>query len=555
MTEPSIDTIAPISRRAVAYLIDALIAAGIAIIGAVILYVVLGGVLQASESLMAYLMATLIGWGVLLLVLLAWMLVYTVMQTKSGSIGMRAQGVRLASAADGTQVGFGRALLRNVVFGVSGWIVVGYFTPLFDSSGRFQGWHDRVAKTVMLDARKSPAPAAAPRAARTAAPATTAVPLPPGAPGIPGIPAPGAGQDGFAAPAGAFAFGGSPAATGGPAAPATPAVPPAAPAHGVPPVPIMPPGPVPPPALGQPPAPAAHTYQPPAFPAPPVPGSPAPAPAPGAYEAPGAYVPPAAPQAASTPAFSPTDSAAAAFTPPTPPAAAGDPSLIAYVPGVTQPGPVVRQDPEDEDLDPELYETVIQGRTPAQSEPTPAPALWTEAGAPAAPQPVMPASAPAAPAVPAPAPAAVPSAAPVAPTAPTPAISEPPASASAPVDPHEAEIEATRISIPGHGLVFTWDDGVRMTVSRRTIFGRNPAPEPGAALVTVRDETLSLSKTHFEAAAEVSGGWVLDRHSTNGMTIVRDGQRIACPPGQRVPVRLGDAIEIGDRIVVIGGYA
>ena len=115
--------------------------------------------------------------------------------------------------------------------------------------------------------------------------------------------------------------------------------------------------------------------------------------------------------------------------------------------------------------------------------------------------------------------------------------------------------EDTRISIPGHRLVFTWDDGTRVSVSRRTIFGRNPAPEDGAVVVPVRDETLSLSKTHFEAAAESSGGWVLDRHSTNGMTLVREGQRIACPAGQRVPVRLGDAIEIGDRIVTIGGYA
>ncbi len=71
----------------------------------------------------------------------------------------------------------------------------------------------------------------------------------------------------------------------------------------------------------------------------------------------------------------------------------------------------------------------------------------------------------------------------------------------------------------------------------------------------VRDETLSLSKTHFEAGAESSGGWVMDRHSTNGMTIVRDGVRIACPPGERVRIRLGDAIEIGDRIVTVGGYA
>ena len=46
----------------------------------------------------------------------------------------------------------------------------------------------------------------------------------------------------------------------------------------------------------------------------------------------------------------------------------------------------------------------------------------------------------------------------------------------------------------------------------------------------------------------------MDRQSTNGTTLVRDGVRIACPPGQRVPVRLGDALEIGDRIVTIGGY-
>ena len=78
---------------------------------------------------------------------------------RGGSIGMRAQGVRLASAVDGTPLGFGRALLRNVVFGAAAGIVVGYFTPLFDGSGRFQGWHDKVSKAVVLDARTSAAPA------------------------------------------------------------------------------------------------------------------------------------------------------------------------------------------------------------------------------------------------------------------------------------------------------------------------------------------------------------------------------------------------------------
>ncbi|HWV50550.1 MAG TPA: hypothetical protein VN035_13940, partial [Microbacterium sp.] len=116
------------------------------------------------------------------------------------------------------------------------------------------------------------------------------------------------------------------------------------------------------------------------------------------------------------------------------------------------------------------------------------------------------------------------------------------------------ELEQTRISVPGHRLVFTWDDGTRVSVSRRTIFGRNPAPEEGAVTVPVRDETLSLSKTHFEAAAETIGGWLMDRRSTNGTTIIRDGMQIPCPPGERVGIKLGDVISIGDRIVTVGGY-
>ena len=47
----------------------------------------------------------------------------------------------------------------------------------------------------------------------------------------------------------------------------------------------------------------------------------------------------------------------------------------------------------------------------------------------------------------------------------------------------------------------------------------------------------------------------MDRHSTNGTVIMRGGHRIVCAPGEQVRVRLGDAIEIGDRIVTIGGYA
>lgn len=556
MTEPAIDSIAPISRRAIACVIDAAIAGAIWIVGGVILGIVAATAMGSAGGVTA----VIVGFALLALVSLGWLIVYTLMQTKAGSIGMRAQGIRLASAVDGTPIGFGGALLRNIVFGLAGQIVVGYFTPLFDSTGRFQGWHDKVAHAVMLDARKSPLPAAP---AAAFAPVTTAVPVAAGIPGIPGVPTPGASQGGFAAPAGP--------GFGAPPAPAAP------PAHGVPPVPIVPPGPVAPPSFAGPqapvgfPQPAAGLPQPPELPAPAPYAPPHAIPAPTAFQVPTAFSDPSAPSAPPMPQDVPAPQvpampaaplmpadpyaaqaqpAAPAFPDPAVPADGAQP--IAFVPGVTQPGPFVRPaEPEATGLDPSLDETVIEPRTPAApAEPAPvaaplAPSMWESPAAPATP------AAPAAPFAPA-APAT--RDVQIVPEAPEPAhpVAAP---ATSPVDPHEAEIEATRISVPGHGLVFTWDDGARATVTRRAIFGRNPAHEDGTVRVPVRDETLSLSKTHFEAAADISGGWVLDRHSTNGMVIVRDGMRIACPAGQRVPVRLGDAIEIGDRIVTIGGYA
>lgn len=418
MTQLAFGQVAPVSRRAVAYVIDAAIATGLSI--------VLGGGLMIAASLTGSLEGTLttlvIGGPIVALILLGWFVVYTLMQSKNGSIGMRAQGLRLAGA-DGGPLGFGRALLRNVIFGLAASIVVGYFTPLFDGSGRYQGWHDKVANALMLDARATSSPSA-----WMTGPAV--VPQLPGRASA--TPAPPAPLQGFSAPAAA-------------------SVPPAFPS-----------------GLATAPAGAAPTAVPPA---------------------------PAAPQAAPFSAPRPVVPAA-------PVAEVG--ALIAFVPGVTQ------------DAQPPRV-------VPATA---PAPAVDVQPEPAYAPPVAQPAAAPAAPAV---------------------------VSAQESLD--EAELEDTRISIPGHRLIFTWDDGTRVSVSRRTIFGRNPAPEDGAALVSVRDETLSLSKTHFEAAAETSGGWILDRHSTNGTTIVREGQRIACPAGQRVPVRLGDAIEIGDRIVTIGGYA
>ncbi|MDP3950477.1 RDD family protein [Microbacterium sp.] len=462
MTQLAFGTVAPTSRRAVAYIIDAAIAAGIGIVLSILL--VIFAVLAGPDGMLGVLA---VGGPVVWLVLVGWLVFYTFMQAAGGSIGMRAQGLRLVQEADGAPLGFGRALLRNVIFGLAASIVVGYFTPLFDGSGRFQGWHDKVARSLMLDARTV--------GARAAAPATQAMNIPPrpvapnAVPPLPGR----APEPTYPSHSLASTPGGVPPVPGLTPAPshsspesiAYAALVGQAPTPGAPALDETIPAPRPPQAA----PPAAQAAQPASQPAP--------------------FIPQSAPQ---QPAGRPTIA-----QPPAP--TSGENSLIAFVPGITQDGPPERS-----------------------------------AEAPAAP------------------PAAAPVVPPTVPPVATPA--QPAVAAQAPSE-DVGDVEDTRISIPGHRLVFTWDDGTRVTVSQRTLFGRNPAPEEGAVAVIVRDETLSLSKTHFEAAAEVSGGWVKDRHSTNGTVIVRDGERIPCTPGEAVRVRLGDAIEIGDRIVTIGGYA
>lgn len=436
MTMLPFGQVAPVKRRAVAYIIDALIAAVIPVLGAIIAIVMTVSALSSGEPTGTLFALGFVVMPIVGILTFGWMLVYTFMQTGRGSVGMRAQGLRLASAADGSPISFWRALLRNIVFGLAGSIVVGYFSPLFDGSGRFQGWHDKAVGSVMIDQKSYRAermPQEMNAAAAPLVPDRGPAPMMSSAPtSMPGFAAPLAptSMPGFAAP--------SPAAAPAPAADPASVVPPT----------------------------------------------------------PQAAVSPdhAAPEAVMQPSVDEEVAEQTVLTPHLTRDLPDDP-LISFVPGITQ-EPVRREEPP----------------APAAVAPEPEPEPHPEPDA--EPHPQL-----------------------------EPEIFE------------DEDFESTRISVPGHRLVFTWDDGQRAMVSGRTVFGRNPEEGDGAANVAVRDETRSLSKTHFEAGADARGGWVLDRQSTNGTSIVRDGVRIACPPGQRVPVRLGDALEIGDRIVTIGGYA
>ncbi|KRB37138.1 FHA domain-containing protein [Microbacterium sp. Root180] len=100
--------------------------------------------------------------------------------------------------------------------------------------------------------------------------------------------------------------------------------------------------------------------------------------------------------------------------------------------------------------------------------------------------------------------------------------------------------------------VLTWDDGSRIAVYGPALCGRNPAAEWGLASIPVRDETLSLSRTHFEIGGDAAGAWIADRHSMNGTVLVRDGGRHPLVAGLPTTLRAGDRLELGDRTAVVG---
>ncbi|MDR7184552.1 putative RDD family membrane protein YckC [Microbacterium trichothecenolyticum] len=425
VSPPGAAPAATIGRRVGAFAIDI----GVAwVIGAVLVGIVVGiifgvGPAWQRDGLAVMILLSYAGIGLLLF---AWWLVYSAMQgSRGGSIGQRILGLRLHDASSAAPIGFWRAILRNLVFSLAASIVVGYFTPLFDASGRRQGWHDMASRAVVVDVRKM-VPAAA-LAAMTAA--------------NPYLPH----------PAGAA----------------------------------------------------------PLAPAPPL-------------------------QPAPLPAAAFTRAAGPATTRPAAPMPTG---VIADLPWITHEPPFTRAAEPFPDV----------------TMPFPAATTTEPLGATATATAIAPAAAPAF------------AAGPTRPEAPRDASAARGGGVGT-VAPSvvEEDVESTRIVVPPPAqraalydgapvlAVLTWDDGTRMAVYGRTLYGRNPASEDGAVAIPVRDETLSLSKTHFEVGGDTAGTWIADRHSTNGTTLVRDGGRIPLTPGVRTNLRDGDTLEFGDRRVTVG---
>lgn len=476
--------IASLGRRALVCLVD------LAIIGAI--GGALGGLAAAAIGVDALLTGGVaLGWlaaipGIGLVLMLA----YIVMQATGGSLAQRWFDVRIVRAETGERVGFGRALGRHVLWALAGVIVVGYFSPLFDGSGRRQGWHDKATGTLVVDVSEL----------RAAVREVAFAPLAPEhdasvASAAPSAPAPDAPPQ-AAASATAWA---PVVPTGHPAAPAHPTAPVAAPTpvasqdSVAPQVPVAPQTPV----IPQTPAVASAPVVPTAHPAPPAapavpPMPPAPAPTAGAADSLPADTPAAASAPRSHDSFappSPDESVVSDDTIALPPR--GRPATTAP-PSTSTPNAV----PRDPFAPPE---SPAPG---AQADVDPAPMH------PSARETVAPPSAP---------------------PAPQHADPAPPASVAPAADP----IDPMTVPVPPD------DDVVDDTI----VLNRRPAA-PADAL---------LSGDGFALTTDAAGLSILRSTAASDIAVTRGGAALDLPLGTSVRLAAGDVLTIGDRSITVGG--
>ncbi|MDQ0744373.1 putative RDD family membrane protein YckC [Clavibacter sp. B3I6] len=79
------------------------------------------------------------------------------------TVGKMIVGLRIIRAADGTKPNVGNAFLRWIAPGLAALLpfigpigaLIVLLSPTFDGSGRRQGWHDKMASTLVVSARQS----------------------------------------------------------------------------------------------------------------------------------------------------------------------------------------------------------------------------------------------------------------------------------------------------------------------------------------------------------------------------------------------------------------
>ncbi|MDQ6658322.1 MAG: FHA domain-containing protein, partial [Actinomycetota bacterium] len=124
------------------------------------------------------------------------------------------------------------------------------------------------------------------------------------------------------------------------------------------------------------------------------------------------------------------------------------------------------------------------------------------------------------------------------------------------IDPLQDTIaRVTERAVVASGATLEWDSGARVVADGVVLIGRDPIPESGEKVdrrLAVGSESIGVSKTHLTLTISHDGITVTDRHSTNGVTIVRaDDSTYKCEPGHATAVEQGDRISFGGRSILI----
>jgi uncharacterized RDD family membrane protein YckC len=153
---------ASMGSRFVARLIDAVL---LGVVGTVLGFVLVGG---AATQLEADANGEITGGGgafagaligyVTIVIVAGLFYEIGLIALRGATLGKQLMGVKVVRELDGQVPGWGPAVLRwlipqlgGLVCGIGGIVVL--LSPFFDSTGRFQGWHDKVAKTFVIATR------------------------------------------------------------------------------------------------------------------------------------------------------------------------------------------------------------------------------------------------------------------------------------------------------------------------------------------------------------------------------------------------------------------
>ncbi len=101
----------------------------------------------------------------------------------------------------------------------------------------------------------------------------------------------------------------------------------------------------------------------------------------------------------------------------------------------------------------------------------------------------------------------------------------------------------------------TFDNGETFVVEGLALVGRRPEPRPGEPVhhvVPLQSGDMSLSKTHAQVQVAPGGELVvMDRGSTNGSILVRQGMSRELSAGKPATLVAGDLVRFGDRTMTV----